>query len=383
MTRESDCIPIAEVVIGDRLREDMGDLNLLAESIARLGLLQPIVLRPDKTLVAGARRLIACRDILHWTHIPARVVDSLSEVLAALQAERDENTCRKDFNPVEAVQVGKLLEPLEQQAAKERQQKAGENFGRGIASCHWQEAISTGESIDRVAAALNMGGNTYRRAKSVVEAAEKAPEKYGDLAERMAQSGNVNSAFVQLKQRQTHERLKEAAPLPADTYEVILADPPWDYDFTASSSRSVQNHYPTMALEAICALNVGDLAAKDSVLFLWVTPPKLPDGLRVLESWGFTYVTCAIWDKQHFGMGYYFRQQHEILLVGKKGALPSPLPETRPASVLRSARTAHSEKPEAVYAALETMYPTQKRLELFARQARPGWSVWGNQVVKS
>ena len=135
-------------------------------------------------------------------------------------------------------------------------------------------------------------------------------------------------------------------PLPSGKFAVILADPPWRYEFSETDSRQIENQYPTMTLEEICALNVPEIAADDSVLFLWTTSPKLEESFSVIAAWGFRYVTSMVWDKEHIGMGYYFRQQHELLLVAKRGALPVPDPSLRPSSVLRSARTVHSRKPE-------------------------------------
>jgi N6-adenosine-specific RNA methylase IME4 len=169
-------------------------------------------------------------------------------------------------------------------------------------------------------------------------------------------------------------------PAPLDSlgpFPVLYADPPWRYE-DAEPTRAVENNYPTMSLDEIKALEVP--AAADSVLFMWTTSPKLSESLEVMEAWGFTYRTCAVWVKDKIGMGYYFRQQHELLLVGKKGALPVPDPEDRPSSVFEEPRGLHSVKPEAVYKLLETMYPLLERCELFARSSRDGWAAWGNQA---
>jgi len=165
----------------------------------------------------------------------------------------------------------------------------------------------------------------------------------------------------------------------AGRYQLIYADPPWQYEHVETENRAVENHYPTMSLDAICVLQVP--AADAAVLFLWATSPKLAESLRVVEAWGFSYRTCAVWDKEIIGMGYYFRQQHELLLVGTRGSLPVPDPSARPSSVLRAKRRQHSQKPEIVYEVLEQMYPAftaDDRLEMFARAARPGWTAWGN-----
>lgn len=179
------------------------------------------------------------------------------------------------------------------------------------------------------------------------------------------------------------QRAMLSAPaLPVGTYRLIYADPPWEYEHVATESRAVENQYPTMTLDAICALDIP--AADDAVLFLWATSPKLAEAMRVVESWGFVYRTCAVWDKEQIGMGYYFRQQHELLLVAARGTPPTPDPQWRPASIIRARRRGpHSEKPIEIYSVIEAMYPAfneRDRAELFAREARQGWTAWGNQL---
>ena len=172
------------------------------------------------------------------------------------------------------------------------------------------------------------------------------------------------------------------APLEvAANYPVIYADPPWRYEHSRTDNRQIENHYPTMDLAQICALPVSDVAAPDAVLFLWATSPKLAESMQVIEAWGFTYRTCMVWDKEVIGMGYYARQQHELLLIATRGNLPTPKPANRPPSVVQVRRsTKHSEKPAEFYTLIESMYPEYARIELFARNARQGWAVWGNQA---
>jgi N6-adenosine-specific RNA methylase IME4 len=164
-------------------------------------------------------------------------------------------------------------------------------------------------------------------------------------------------------------------------YDLILADPPWRYAFVNSPNRAIENHYPTMTNAEICALPVRDIAADNCVLFLWTTTAKLAETFAVVEAWGFEYVTSAIWDKEIIGMGYYFRGQHEFLLVCKRGKPKKPAEGTRPSSVIHERRTKHSKKPVKAYEILEAMYPDAKKVELFARQPRAGWDAWGNEVA--
>ena len=169
---------------------------------------------------------------------------------------------------------------------------------------------------------------------------------------------------------------------PEGKYGVLYADPPWRYEHPpiGASNRSIENHYPTMTLDEICALPVQDIAAENAVLFLWATAPKLAECIQVIEVWGFTYRTCMVWVKDKIGMGYHARNKHEILLISKRGQLAPPDPPNRPDSVLEAARTKHSAKPEEYYGLIESMYPTHPRIELFARKEREGWEVWGNQA---
>lgn len=176
--------------------------------------------------------------------------------------------------------------------------------------------------------------------------------------------------------------MAQPAPgLPSGRYPVIYADPPWRYEFAESESRAIENQYPTMDLDSICALNVSGVATDDAILFMWATSPKLAEAMRVVESWGFTYRSSAVWVKPQLGMGYYFRQQHELLLVATRGSMPAPAPGDRPRSVYESPREAHSAKPLAFYEFIESMYPTLPRVELFARMPREGWAGWGNQLA--
>ncbi|MBT9167756.1 MAG: hypothetical protein DDT19_01096 [Syntrophomonadaceae bacterium] len=167
---------------------------------------------------------------------------------------------------------------------------------------------------------------------------------------------------------------------PRGKYNIILADPPWKYNFSETRVRAIENQYPTMDLEDIKNLMIP--AANDAVLFLWATAPKLEEALQVLNAWGFTYKTCAVWDKEKIGMGYWFRGQHELLLVGVKGNHSVPRPENRHSSVIRSPRSEHSKKPVEVYEIIERMFPGEKYIELFARNQRPGWGCWGLEAER-
>lgn len=167
------------------------------------------------------------------------------------------------------------------------------------------------------------------------------------------------------------------------TYEIILADPPWRYNFCRSPTRRIENQYPTLTVSQIELLGKSIPAAADSVLFLWATAPKLLESLAVMEAWGFRYRTHAVWDKKIMGMGYWFRGQHELLLVGTKGKYSPPRPSDRISSVISHRRGRHSRKPTDVQVWIEKAFPHARKLELFARNRREGWAIWGDEVRSS
>src|SRR5262249_16381614 len=177
------------------------------------------------------------------------------------------------------------------------------------------------------------------------------------------------------------------AALPDKRYGVILADPEWrfkPYSRDTGMDRAADNHYPTSSTDIIAARDVPSISADDCILFLWPTVPMLRDALRVLETWGFECKSHAIWDKVHVGTGYWFRNRHELLLVGIKGDIPAPAMGEQFASLLTIARKEHSAKPEQFLEMIEQYFPTLPKIELNRRGApRPGWDAWGNEVAEA
>ena len=360
-------IALSEIKIGTRHRKDMGDLQSLADSMTEIGLLHPIVINKQNKLIAGRRRIEAAK-LLDWKDIPATVID-LDKVILG---ERAENEIRKDFTPSEWVAIRRETEPTEIERAKKR-------HGRPKNSEKFAGFSDSGNALDKVAHAIGTSRTSLEKATAVVDAAEREPQKYNMLVEEMDRTGKVDKAYRLLKSEEKRKDFSERE-FPVGKFGVIYADPPWEYEFSQSGSRTIENHYPSMPLEEICNLPTMALADDNCILFLWATSPKLKQALSVMDAWGFEYKTNMVWIKERIGMGYYARQQHELLLIGTRGKPPTPPPEQRPSSIISSPRTEHSEKPEETYAIIESMYPKVPRIELFARKNREGWLSWGNQV---
>lgn len=196
-------LPIDKIAIGDRVRKDMGDLQALADSMKRHGLLHPVVVLPDMALVAGARRIEAAK-LVGWSEIPVRVV-SVEDLLSA---ERDENAERKNFTPSEAAAIGKLLLEHQRQRAKENQRESGRRLAARNASPDLAESTRSSNKPHRydnateiVARAVGMHREKFKRASEVVAAAESDPATFGDLVADMDETGKVAAAHREMQRR--------------------------------------------------------------------------------------------------------------------------------------------------------------------------------------
>jgi N6-adenosine-specific RNA methylase IME4 len=190
--------------------------------------------------------------------------------------------------------------------------------------------------------------------------------------------------------RQARSRLlRDTTPsLPVGPFDLIVCDPPLGY-LTRSpkgQGRSPGQHYQTLDLPALRRLPIGDLAAKDAGLAIWAYGPRLPDTLALIEAWGFRYNSDLFsWLKTtkagqpRMGTGYTSRKTSEQMIYAIKGAGLRVLDHAVSQAIL-APRAEHSAKPEAAFVGLERLFGPVRRLELFARQHRPGWTCWGNEL---
>ena len=172
-------------------------------------------------------------------------------------------------------------------------------------------------------------------------------------------------------------------------FSTILADPPWQFlnrTGKMAPEHKRLNRYSTLTLQEIKDLPVQLVAAEQSHLYLWVPNALLPEGLAVMEAWGFEYKANLVWHKVRKdggpdgrGVGFYFRNTTEIVLFGIRGRLRTLPPGRRQVNIIRTQKREHSRKPDELYPLIEACSPGPF-LELFARGQRPGWKQWGNQV---
>ena len=288
---------------------------------------------------------------------------------------------RRNLQPFQKVELGIVLEPIIAARAKENQRQS---MGAGAKGRQKSDNLSEVDTLQQVADLVGVSRDTYSRGKKIQGQADDATKtKLRDGAT------TINREYQKIRQgerrKQKVEQLSSPEPVNSGRFApvpLILADPPWRYEFAETDSRRIENHYPTMSLEEICALPVGDIATPDALLFMWATSPKVWEACSVIDAWGFTYRTSMVWVKDRIGMGYWARQRHELILVASRGSPPAPEPSARPDSVIEAPRREHSRKPDALYEILEAMYPEWdgRRVELFARRPRPGWLPWGNEA---
>lgn len=204
-------LKIADIIIGDRSRKDLGDLQSLAESIEADGLLHLPVVTPTNRLVAGARRLEALK-LLGKGEVEVHVISELEGAMALMLAERAENVCRKDFTPTEAIALGMELEKLERTKAATRvggrpRKEEGEKTGGKL------PLVYGGKTRDKVGKAVGMAGRSFEKGKQVVQAAQESPALYGELLELMddPEKGSIDAAHKKLKEKQNAQKRKRAA----------------------------------------------------------------------------------------------------------------------------------------------------------------------------
>lgn len=189
--------------------------------------------------------------------------------------------------------------------------------------------------------------------------------------------------------------------LPEEKYDVIYADPPWDYGGKMQYDRSVIKSenigfeknifisaanfkYPTVKLKQLMELDIGSIAANDCILFMWTTGPQMANSIKLGEAWGFEYKTVAfVWDKQIHNPGHYTLSQTEFVLAFKRGKFPTPRGARNVRQLVSSKRGKHSEKPKEVIDRITKMFPKQKKIELFARKSFVGWDNWGLETPES
>jgi N6-adenosine-specific RNA methylase IME4 len=378
-------IPFHE--IASIISVDRETIDEVKADIQKNGQQFPVILYEGKVL-DGRHRYIACTELgidvktEQYTGVnPARyVISTLSR--RNFKSKEQLYLCIKRLGEL-ADKHDEVKAKVAETGNKKRSEaaKGNQNASKNspATSCGDTERDHKAEAASKTSTAVadEIGVN-----RGAVERAEELDKKRPDLAQEVA-AGEIT--FTAAKRKMKKDEVSEkVAELPQDKYRIIYADPPWKYNDTQGGSISdsygaAEKHYPSMTLTEICNLPIKDMATDDSVLFLWVTSPLLPEGLKVAKEWGYTYKSAFVWDKVKHNMGHYNSVRHELLFICTKGSCTPDIAKLFD-SVQEIERTKHSAKPEEFRAIIDTIYPYGRRIELFRRGDAPdGWDVWGNE----
>jgi N6-adenosine-specific RNA methylase IME4 len=300
--------------------------------------------------------------IAHATDIRLRAEIRAGELLAQMK-ERGERVTSKDT----------LRKGRRGSAAQPREPTLADLGVNKTQSSRWQKLAAMSPAKQEA--------TIKRRVQIAVAAAE------GDREVVLAAKAERHAAALARRAEREKAVAGKILALPKKKFGVILTDNEWlfkTYSAKGKLDTSAENHYTTSELEVIKTRDVESVAAKDCVLFFWVTAPFLFEAKEIIEAWGFKYKSHAIWKKNNknnksskSGTGYWFISCHELLLVGTRGNIPAPAQGTQWPSVIEAPRGKHSVKPEISYELIEAYYPNVPKIELNARKARKGWDCWG------
>lgn len=391
-----------------------GHVLVLVESIKEIGLRQPINVRAIEGgyEIRGGGHRHAAFQMLGRETIPAIVSDDND--LRAELAEIDENLIRNEYSAAEREiaiarrkSIYEALHPETKVGAtgkgrsKVRQvgeaKAPAERFSKATAEATGQSERTVQRSVSRVEA---IGSDTLQRVigtsldkgEEIDALAKLSPEGREDVIAKAEAGEKVSAKVAEKKERRAdrEENLgRKLKALPDRKFGVILADPEWEHVAwsDAGLAKAAVNHYPVSSIDTIKSRPVADIAADDCVLFMWTTVPHLDQAFDVIRAWGFEYKTSAVWNKTYpgkqQGMGYWFRINHEILIVATRGDVVAPAPGTQFGSVHSSEPRDHSVKPDWQYEIIESYFPNLPKIELNARRARPGWEAWGLEAPAS
>ena len=394
---------------------DVKKVKELAESIKELGLLNPITVNEDGTLIAGMHRLEACK-LLGYEEIKVNKIN-LNLLLAEL-AEIDENLIRNELHWLESDKQLKRRKAIYEELHPETKQGTAGAIGKHNSA---NEIISsaktfTEDTADKLGQSQRNIQMSVARAENIIEEVEDdikelditktegtilarfEPEQQKKIIEVKKQKTDFSIKEIvqeikkeekkieriELIEKQIEDIEKGLLPELNGLFDVISVDPPWPYEGQNKNitsfdavGRRVANPYPEMSIEDIKKIQMPLM--DNAVVLLWTTHKFLPDAFEILKQWNLEYKATLVWNKEKIGMGAWFRMQCEFCIVGVKG---KPYWEnTTFRDIINEPRREHSRKPDLFFEMIEKI-TMGRRLEYFSREKRNGWEVFGNDINK-
>lgn len=433
----ADLFPMMSAAEHEALRED----------IAANGLLEEIVLFEGKVL-DGRNRYRALCELVEWERLEAEHIDhatswhfvkfdkdaGLNSIFSAHTIEQgplafvvSKNLSRRHLSESQRAFVAAKIATMKSGARTDLASIEARSDAEAAEMMNVSEA-----SVERAKAVQRDGAQVLQDAVEKGEISVSAAQVLTGLSEEEQQrvvargAKEIMAAASVLRKMRFADRAKAWAErqqklaaklqaLPEQKFPIILADVPRRFNVRSRETgldRAPENHYPTMTFRELIDLNVAQCAADDCLLVFWSTAASLQDDLDIMAEWGFVvtrprdangklirdtdgnaaslpdrtgYRSMQVWNKDKMGLGYWFRDRHEFVLLGTRGKFLSPLPGTQDESCYQAPRGAHSEKPDRVYEWIERIWPSLPKLELFARadEARPGWATWGYEAPET
>jgi N6-adenosine-specific RNA methylase IME4 len=380
------------------------EFEALCADIAEHGLREPITrmrLKGLRVVLDGRNRLRACAKVgvrPHWREFEG---DSPAAFVVSL------NLKRRNLTKSQAVACAVEMLPVFEAEARARQGHGSTAPGKGRTLRDPGPRALEDEKRAREQAATQFGvsGRHVQRGKKLKQMAPQLLDAVkagkmdlgtavkasrlddelrrvvlGQVEESKKPTDGKQAVRSALRQQATARIESEPAPLPVGPFRVIVADPPWAYEKRKDDgSHRAALTYPSMITPEICALPLGERAHEHSVLWLWTTNAFMRDAFQVIDAWGFKEKTILTWAKDRMGTGDWLRGKTEHCVLAVRGAPHVNL--TNQTTLLSAPVREHSRKPDEFYQLVEALCPGSK-LEVFARQQRPGWIVWGAESEK-
>jgi len=338
----------------------------LVESIKRNGVIVPIWITADNQIIAGHRRVDACKR-LGLTVIPCQIKVYSEKLVIETNRYRQKTWAEK-------LKESEALDLIYSAEAKERQVDGGRLKGEMKLV---QTFAQASKSRQKVAKAL---GTSHTQLKKVETIATCCPELLTKIDSGETTVNRVYNDIKRVEQVEKNEALKQDIPAPVGVYDVVVIDPPWPIKKIVrdvAPNQVAELDYPTMSIDEIKALEIP--AACDCHLFAWTTHKYLPDTFDIISGWGFKYVCCFVWHKnggfQPFGLPQY---NCEMVIYCRKGVPKFRDLKSFPVC-FNADRGKHSEKPIEFYEMIKRV-TSGSRLDMFGRKAIKGFSSWGNEI---
>lgn len=375
----------------------------LVEDITLNGQLEPIWIDSEGRIIDGRNRYMACLKAniqpitKTWTG-NGSIVDFAVSL----------NLHRRHLTPSQRACVAAEMLPLLEEEARARQvslagtrpsvkNDLGEIIPEGVNGVFdGGEQIVHGESVKEVGLPPQESGRAREKAATatnvndryVFDAKKLKEEAPAIFAKVRAGEKTITEAKREIKevareQHRAENAKKVEATVSLDVFasgakfSTVMLDPPWDWGDEGDKDQlgRARPQYSTMTIDQLLDLPVGALADADAHLYLWITNRSLPKGFKLIEKWGFRYITCLTWVKPSFGMGNYFRGSTEQLLFAVRGSMPLRV-KNAPTHFALPRGEKHSSKPLQIYSMVEE-WSHGPYIELFSRSKRIGWSSWG------